>query len=236
MDEPAEVQPRALERVTGAGSRNLAGAAQGLPPGWIAEVAEVIGGAGPTLWRVWRTPARWVSLAGADMRGGAAVVVSGPDAGAGHPGGCWGLLRAGYRLRPAQPLRAKSVAQGGRCPGVRPKHLSEPPDSPGEPVIRRFHAELGPGVIFGLKTAHRGPERAGSFSREGVGLRGPGLQGRPGPGAAGPVAARRAGQCLRGPSRGAGVLGLGNPDAHLSTTSSGTSSVVSPDRPGRAHG
>ena len=52
----------------------------------------------------------------------------------------------------------------------------------------------------------------------------------------GPAAARRAGQCLRGPSRGAGVLGLGNPDAHLSTTSSGTSSVVSPDRPGRAHG
>ena len=28
MDEPAEVQPRALERVTGAGSRNLTGAAR----------------------------------------------------------------------------------------------------------------------------------------------------------------------------------------------------------------
>ena len=70
MDEPAEVQPRALERVTGGGSRNLAGAAQGLPPGgWIAEVGEVIGGAGPTPWRVWQTPARWVSPAGADMGG-----------------------------------------------------------------------------------------------------------------------------------------------------------------------
>ena len=33
MDEPAEVQLRALERVTGGGSRNLAGAAGGLPPG-----------------------------------------------------------------------------------------------------------------------------------------------------------------------------------------------------------
>ena len=34
MDEPAEVQLRALERVTGGGSRNLAGAAQaGCPPG-----------------------------------------------------------------------------------------------------------------------------------------------------------------------------------------------------------
>ena len=29
-----------------------------------------------------------------------------------------------------------------------------------------------------------------------------------------PAAARRAGQCLWGPSRGAGVLGLGNPDTH----------------------
>ena len=68
MDEPAEVQLRALERVTGGGSRNLAGAAQGLPPGgWIAEVGEVIGGAGPSSWRVWRTPARGVSPAGADM-------------------------------------------------------------------------------------------------------------------------------------------------------------------------
>ena len=93
MDEPAEVQLRALERVTGGGSRNLAGAAQGAAPGgWIAEVAEVIGGAGPTPWRVWRTPARGVSPAGADMGGGAAVVVSGPDAGAGagHPGGWLG--------------------------------------------------------------------------------------------------------------------------------------------------
>ena len=68
-----------------------AGAAQGLPPGgWIAEVGEVIGGAGPTPWRVWRTPARGVSPAGADMGGGAAVVVSGPDAGAGHTGGWLG--------------------------------------------------------------------------------------------------------------------------------------------------
>ena len=80
MDEPAEVQLRALERVTGGGSRNLAGAAQGLPPGgWIAEVGEVISGAGPTPWRVWRTPALGVSPAGADMGGGAAVVVAGPE-------------------------------------------------------------------------------------------------------------------------------------------------------------
>ena len=83
-----------------------------------------------------------------------------------------GLLRAGYRLRPAQPLRAKSVAQGGRCPGVRPKYLFEPPESPGEPLSAfSMLKKLGPGVIFGLKTAHRAPERAGSFSREGVAFR-----------------------------------------------------------------
>ena len=124
MDEPIEVQLRALERVTGGGSRNLAGAAQGLPGGWIAEMTEVIGGAGPTPWRVWRTPARGVSPAGADMGGGAAVVVSGPDAGAGHPGGWLGPSQGWISSSPRQPLRAKSVAQGGRCPGVRPKHLS----------------------------------------------------------------------------------------------------------------
>ena len=32
MDEPAEVQLRALERVTGGGSKNLAGAARGEEP------------------------------------------------------------------------------------------------------------------------------------------------------------------------------------------------------------
>ena len=48
MDEPAEVQLRALERVTGGGSRNLAGAAQGLPPGggglrWWPRLSAVLG-------------------------------------------------------------------------------------------------------------------------------------------------------------------------------------------------
>ena len=99
IDEPTEVQLRALERVTGVGPGTSPARRRGCPPGWIAVVAEVIGGAGPTPWRVWRTPARWVSPAGADMGGGAAVVVSGPDGGDGHPGG-W-LLRAGYRVRPA---------------------------------------------------------------------------------------------------------------------------------------
>ena len=48
MDEPAEVQLRALERVTGGGSRNLAGAAQGLPPRggglrWWPRLSAVLG-------------------------------------------------------------------------------------------------------------------------------------------------------------------------------------------------
>ena len=47
MDEPAEVQLRALERVTGGGSRNLDGAAQGLPPRgglrWWPRLSAVLG-------------------------------------------------------------------------------------------------------------------------------------------------------------------------------------------------
>ena len=128
MDEPAEVQLRALERVTGGGSRNLAGAAQGLPPGgWIAEVGEVIGGAGPTPWRVWRTPARWVSPAGADMgevrrwwcqvRTSALVTL----------GVGWGLLRAGYRLRPGERLRGGKRGTGRTAPRAALYTLSRRP-------------------------------------------------------------------------------------------------------------
>ena len=134
MDEPAEVQLRALERVTGGGSRNLAGAAQGLPPGgWIAEVAEVIGGAGPTPWRVWRTPARGVSPAGADMgevrrwwcqvRTSALVTL----------GVGWGLLRAGYRVRPAA-VAGGERGTGRTAPGACPKCRSGGPESPGKAV------------------------------------------------------------------------------------------------------
>ena len=120
MDEPAEVQLRALERVTGGGSRNLAGAAQGLPPGgWIAEVGEVIGGAGLASWRVWQTPARGVSPAGADMGGGAAVVVSGPDVGAGHPGGWLGPSQGWISSSPRSGCGVGSVARGGRHPVIR---------------------------------------------------------------------------------------------------------------------
>ena len=91
MDEPAEVQLRALERVTGGGSRNLAGAAQGLPPGgglrrW-ARLSAVLGrphgGSGERRHDGSHQPAR-------TWGGGAAVVVSGPDAGDGHPGGWLG--------------------------------------------------------------------------------------------------------------------------------------------------
>ena len=125
IDEPAEVQLRALERVTGGGSRNLARRGAGAAPRWIAVVAEVIGGAGPASWRVWRTPARWVSPAGVDMGGGAAVVVSGPDVGAGD---LWGWLCHLGPLCPASSAwdcsgcpaavaGVESVARGGRRPG-----------------------------------------------------------------------------------------------------------------------
>ena len=73
------------------------------------------------------------------------MVVSGPDVGAGHPGGWLGPSQGWISSSPRSGCGVGSVAQGGRCPGVRPKHLSEPPESPGEPVIRRFHAELGRG-------------------------------------------------------------------------------------------
>ena len=121
MDEPAEVQLRALERVTGGGSKNLAGAAQGAAPGgWIAEVGEVIGGAGPTPWRVWQTPARWVSPAGADMGGGAAVVVSGPDAGAGHPGGWLGPSQGWISSSPRATAAGEKRGPGRTVPRSPP--------------------------------------------------------------------------------------------------------------------
>ena len=75
------------------------------PPAGAAPGVDCGGGRGYR--RCWADP--MAGLANAGTRGltsrrghggGAAVVVSGPDAGAGHPGGCWGLLRAGYRLRP----------------------------------------------------------------------------------------------------------------------------------------
>ena len=99
---------------------NMLSTSRGCPRGWIAVVSEVIGGAGPTPWRVWRTPARWVSPAGADMGGGAAVVVSGPDAGAGHPGGWLGPSQGWISSSPRSGCGVGSVARGGRHPGPPP--------------------------------------------------------------------------------------------------------------------
>ena len=102
MDEPAEVQLRALERVTGGGSRNLAGAAQGAAPGgglrrWprlSAVLGRPHGGSGKRRHegshqpaRTWGEVRRWWC----QVRTSALVTL----------GVGWGLLRAGYRLRPA---------------------------------------------------------------------------------------------------------------------------------------
>ena len=81
MDEPAEVQLRALERVTGGGSRNLAGAAQGAAPG-------VDCGGGRGYRRCWADP--MAGLANAGTRG--------PTSRRGHGGRCGGGgVRSGRR-------------------------------------------------------------------------------------------------------------------------------------------
>ena len=91
---------------------------------------EVIGGAGPTSWRVWQTPARWVSPAGADLGGGAAVVVPSPDVGVGDLWGwlchlgplcpassAWDCSGLNIVFAPPQLRGVESVARGGRRPG-----------------------------------------------------------------------------------------------------------------------
>ena len=233
IDEPTEVQLRALERVTGGGSRNLARRGAGAAPGglrWWPRLSAVLGrphgGSGERRHEGSHQPR------GHGGRCGGGGVRSGR-----RRRSPWGLAGAFSGLDIASALlrlRGGSVARVGRRPG--PPYIPSPggPEKHGEPLLPSFPPFLRPGIIMGLKTALQAIlGLPGSSSREllRVAFRAGLAQVQPGP-----AAARRAGQCLRGPSRGAGVLGLGNPDAHSSTTSSGTSSVVSPDRPGRAHG
>ena len=115
IDEPTEVQLRALERVTGGGSRNLAGAAQGAAPGgglrrWprlSAVLGRPHGGSGKRRHegshqpaRTWGEVRRWWC----QVRTSALVTL----------GVGWGLLGAEYRLRPAAVAEVGSVARGGR--------------------------------------------------------------------------------------------------------------------------
>ena len=121
MDEPAEVQLRALERVTGGGSRNLAGAAQGAAPGgglrrWprlSAVLGRPHGGSGERRHdgshqpaRTWGEVRRWWC----QVRTPALVTL----------GVGWGLLRAGYRLRPGERLRGGKRGTGRTEPWARP--------------------------------------------------------------------------------------------------------------------
>ena len=125
MDEPAEVQLRALERVTGGGSRNLAGAAQGLPPRgglrrW-ARLSAVLGrphgGSGERRHegshqpaRTWGEVRRWWCQVRTPALALALVTL----------GVGWGLLRAGYRLRPGERLRGGKRGTGRTCAPARP--------------------------------------------------------------------------------------------------------------------
>ena len=89
----------------------------------------------------------------------------------------WGLLRAGYRLRPAQSrCGAKSVAQGvdGAPESALETSFPSRPESPGEPVIPPSSMlNYGPGGNIRPENGSPGLfwSRAGSFSREGVAFR-----------------------------------------------------------------
>ena len=137
MDEPAEVQLRALERVTGGGSRNLAGAAQGAAPGgglrWWPRLSAVLGrphgGSGERRHdgshqpaRTWGGVRRWWC----QVRTPAMVTL----------GVGWGLLRAGYRLRPGERLRGGKRGTGRTAPGPALNTAPGSSESHGEPVIR----------------------------------------------------------------------------------------------------
>ena len=132
------------------------------PRGWIAEVAEVIGGAGPTPWRVWRTPARWVSPAGADMGGrcGGGGVRSGR-----RRWSPWGLLGPSQGWIPP-PSRSGcgvgSVARDGRRPGPGSKHLSGGPERPGE---IEFHVQGSRNHRASQTEEEERPERLGPGPR-----------------------------------------------------------------------
>ena len=158
MDEPAEVQPRALERVTGGGSRNLAGAAQGLPPGgglrrW-ARLSAVLcrphGGSGERRHDGSHQPARtWGEVRRrwwCQVRTPALVTL----------GVGWGLLRAGYRLRPGAVAgwEAWHGSDGARTRLYTPSPGG--PESHGEAALRSFVYFSTAGIIMPLKTALRG--------------------------------------------------------------------------------
>ena len=134
-DEPAEVQLRALERVTGGGCPGTSPARRrGCPRGglrWCPRLSAVLGrphgGSGKRRHdgshqpaRAWGEVRRWWC----QVRTPALVTL----------GVGWGLLRAGYRLRPAAVAVVGSVAHHG----PRPKCRSGGPESHGEPVCRLF--------------------------------------------------------------------------------------------------
>ena len=50
----------------------------------------------------------------------------------------WGLLRAGYRLRPGAVAVVESAVRGGRRSGPGSTHPSDGPESHGEPVSCLF--------------------------------------------------------------------------------------------------
>ena len=155
--EQTEVQLRALERVTGGGSRNLAGAAQGAAPGgglrWWARLSAVLGrphgGSGKRRHegshqpaRTWGEVRRWWC----QVRTPALVTL----------GVGWGLLRAGYRLRPGERLRGGKRGTGRTAPG-RPIY---PLPAARRSTERRRNGFsrlifLRSGIIMPLKTALR---------------------------------------------------------------------------------
>ena len=110
IDEPTEVQIRALERVTGGGSKNLAGAAQGLPPR-----DGLRGGRGYR--RCWADPMAGLANAG----------TMGLTSRRGHGG-----RRGGGGVRSGAVAGVGSVARGCRCSGPGSTHPSGGPESHGE--------------------------------------------------------------------------------------------------------
>ena len=127
MDEPAEVQLRALERVTGVGPGTSPARRRGLPPGgglrrW-ARLSAVLGrphgGSGERRHegshqpaRTWGEVRRWWR----QVRTPALALVT--------LGVGWGLLRAGYRLRPGERLRGGKRGTGRTAPRPGPKYRS----------------------------------------------------------------------------------------------------------------